>query len=78
MPRIIKTSWTPDQVAKLRELANAGASAVRIAGAVNRPINGIMDRARKLGIEIRSIKEMRAKVREAERAAGVTGTINRR
>lgn len=72
MPRITKTSWTPSQIARLKELADAGASAVRIAGALNRPINGIMDRARKLGIEIRSIKQIRAKVREAERDAGVT------
>ncbi len=67
MPRTLKTSWTPAQIARLKELADAGASPIRIAAALNRPINGIMDRARKLGIEIRSIKQMRAKVREAER-----------
>ncbi len=69
MPRIIKTSWTLDQVARLKELADAGASPIRIAAALKRPINGIRARARELGIEIRSIKEIRARVREAERDA---------
>ena len=70
MSRAIKTSWTPDQVARLKELAAAGASPIRIAAALNRPIAGVRAGARELGIEIRTVKAIRAKMKEAEREAG--------
>jgi hypothetical protein len=49
MPRITSVSWTPKQVARLNELLDKGASAVRAAGAVNRSITSVQVKARQLG-----------------------------
>lgn len=64
MPRIIKTSWTLEHEARLIRMAEAGASAVRISAALNRPINGIRAKARLLGIDLPTTREVRAKLRE--------------
>jgi hypothetical protein len=42
-------SWTPEQVARLTELLDKGASAVRAAGALNRSIMSVQVKARLLG-----------------------------
>lgn len=62
MPRLIKTSWTSDQVARMKELADAGASALRISAALKRPVTGIKVKARELGIAIRTDREIRNKM----------------
>lgn len=66
MARIIKTSWTPDQLKRLKDMAESGASPIRIAAALNRPVVGVRARARQLGIELPTLSEMRAKIRAAE------------
>lgn len=66
MARILKTSWTPDQIERFKKLAASGASAIRLAAAFNRPVAGIRQRARELGIEIKTLRQIRAKMREAD------------
>lgn len=66
MPRIIKTSWTDTETEKLRRLAASGASPIRIAAAVNRPLAGVRSMARKLGIKLLTVHELRARLREAD------------
>jgi GcrA cell cycle regulator len=49
MPRVTTVSWTPAQIARLTELLDKGASAVRAAGALNRSIMSVQVKARLLG-----------------------------
>lgn len=69
--RLIKSSWKPAEIERLRELAAAGATPFRIAAALNRSILSVRSRARLLGIDIRTITEFRKTIRAAERDAGV-------
>jgi DNA-binding NarL/FixJ family response regulator len=52
-------SWTPEEVETLRALAEAGASQTRIAARLNRSLSAIRITARKLGIALKSTKEIR-------------------
>ncbi len=65
-----KTSWTPDQLSRLRELGESGASPLRIAAALKRNLQSVKQKAREIGVEIRSTREIRAKMREADRELG--------
>lgn len=76
MPRTLKTSWTDNQIARLKELAAAGASPIKVAAAVNRPIATVRAKARELGIELRTIGEIRAKMRKAESEARKSGLLS--
>lgn len=64
--RITKRAWTPDQLARLKHLAESGASVIRISAAINKSSSSIRQKAKELGVEIRSIRDIRARIREAE------------
>lgn len=57
---------TNEQIEKLKHLAAAGASPARIAAALNRPVAGVRARARLLGIDLPTLREIRAKLRESD------------
>jgi hypothetical protein len=47
---VAKRVWTPEEIEKLKNMAAAGASAVRVSLALKRPINAVKDRARDEGV----------------------------
>jgi hypothetical protein len=59
---LISRPWTPDQVARLEMLVASGASAVRTAAALKRPIPSVRRKARELGMGFPTLRETRKKV----------------
>jgi hypothetical protein len=57
--------WTPEHDEKLKALAAQGASAVRAAASLKRSISGVRLRARKLGVELPGVREIRKKMATA-------------
>jgi hypothetical protein len=55
MRQSLSRLWTPEEDARLRQLAAAGASKIRIAAALKRGPEPVLRRAIKLGISIRRI-----------------------
>jgi hypothetical protein len=70
MPHPTKNSWTPEELARLTELAERGASVLRAAAALNRKTTVIQKKARELRISLAGVR----KVRSDLRAAGITDT----
>ncbi|WP_022721362.1 hypothetical protein [Rhodopseudomonas sp. B29] len=74
MPNSIRTNacrpWDDEQVARLKELIESGASAVRAAAALKRARSSVQVKARKLGMPFmasRDAKRLRnARIAEAE------------
>jgi hypothetical protein len=58
--------WTKEEDERLREMAAKGASAVRIAGALNRKIQQVQARARILGCGLPSVSEQRKMLKLTE------------
>jgi hypothetical protein len=58
--------WTKEQDDRLREMAAKGASAARIAGALNRKIQQVQARARILGCDLPSVSEQRKTLKLTE------------
>lgn len=52
-------SWTPEQDERLRELLDAGATALRAAAALKRTIGAVQTRARNLGTRFKPKREAR-------------------
>lgn len=52
-------AWTREEDDRLRDMAERGASAIRIAGALNRKIQLVRVRARLLGCHLPSIVDQR-------------------
>ena len=61
--------WTEDDIAKLKSMVSAGASAVRVSLALKRPIAAVKNRARDLGMPFRHDLELK---RERGRLLGTT------
>ena len=59
MPRTTRTTWLPEQDAKLRALVDAGASPIRAAGVFRRTVAAIQNRARVIGRPFKHIKDYR-------------------
>lgn len=66
MARITKKTWTLEQEARLRDLAKSGASILRISAAVNKTAQAVRAHAQGLGIKIRTLREIRSEMRNAE------------
>lgn len=66
MTRVTNATWTAEQNAKLIKLAEDGASVIRIAAGVKRTVAAVRARARILGIDIRTSREIRSRMRMAE------------
>lgn len=62
----ITSPWTPEQDEKPKALAAQGASALRAAAALKRPVSSVRIRARKLGLPLPGVRELRRKIRELE------------
>ena len=60
----IKANWSEAEEERLKTLAASGASAIRIAAALNRPMNGIRTKARQLGVKLKTVRQLRAELRE--------------
>lgn len=58
--RVTKRTWTPEQMEKLRELIEQGASANRASVALGRTRGGVMAQARRMGLTFKSDKKQRA------------------
>jgi len=71
--RPIRSPWTPELDERLKVLAAQNATAVRASAALNKPINSVRIRARKLGLSFPGIRETKAKIRALAEAeiAGV-------
>lgn len=52
-------AWTKEEDDRLRDMAARGASAIRIAAALNRKIQLVRARARFLGCPVRSVLDQR-------------------
>lgn len=65
--RITLRSWTPEQIDKLKALAASGASMIRIQVVVKKRSSSVLRKARELGLQVRTVREIRAKIRDAER-----------
>jgi hypothetical protein len=66
MPRRLLTRpWTDEDVAKLIQLTQSGATLLRAAGALNRNSNAVQKKARALGLEFPGMRAVRAGLRDA-------------
>jgi GcrA cell cycle regulator len=61
--RLLAKRWDTEDVAKLKELVDSGASALRAAAALGRPITSVKRKAYDLGISLPSVRKVRADLR---------------
>jgi len=66
----IVTLWTPEQDELLKQLVAKGATAVRAAAALKRTTSAVRLRARKLGLSLPGVREVRKKLRSATGSEG--------
>jgi hypothetical protein len=59
----IHRSWTEEDLARLAELADSGASVVRAAAALNRRTNVVAKKARDLGKPLKGVRALKAHLR---------------
>lgn len=55
--------WTPDEIERLKTMVAAGTSANRVAVALKRPLQSVVQRARSLGVSLPTIPEERRRVK---------------
>jgi hypothetical protein len=60
---LLAKPWDTDDVAKLKALVDSGASALRAAAALGRPITSVKRKACDLGISLPSVRKVRADLR---------------
>jgi hypothetical protein len=65
MPHPTNRSWRADEIAKLIELADSGATAVRAASALGRRITVVQKKARQLGKNLAGVRQVKARLRKA-------------
>lgn len=66
MPRRLLTRpWTDEDIARLTQLTQSGATLVRAAGALNRNTSSVQKKARALGLEFPGARAARARLRES-------------
>jgi hypothetical protein len=61
--RLLAKPWGTEDVAKLKGLAEKGASALRAAAALGRPITSVRRKAFDLGIPLAGVRKVRADLR---------------
>lgn len=66
----LSSPWTPEQDDLLKQLSAKGATALRAAAAMKRPITSVRIRARKLGLSLPGVREVRRKLRIATSGEG--------
>jgi hypothetical protein len=62
--RLLAKPWDTEDVARLKALVGSGASALRAAAALGRPITSVKRKAYDLGIQLPSVRKIRADLRE--------------
>jgi hypothetical protein len=61
---LLAKPWDTDDVAKLKALVDSGASALRAAAALRRPITSVKRKAYDLGIQLPGVRKIRADLRD--------------
>lgn len=61
--RPINKTWTSEDIARLIELAESGATVLRAAAALRRPATAVQNKARELGKPLIGIRKSRAAAR---------------
>lgn len=61
--RLLAKPWDTEDIAKLKELVDSGASALRAAAALGRPLTSVKRKANDLGISLPSVRKVRADLR---------------
>jgi hypothetical protein len=61
--RLLAKPWDTEDVAKLKALVDSGASALRAAAALGRPITSVKRKASDLGIPLAGVRKVRADLR---------------
>jgi len=59
MTRIMKTSWTEDDLRLLQDYIDRGYSVYRIAAALNRSVAGVRTMAQRIGVRIVTGSDLR-------------------
>jgi hypothetical protein len=59
----ISKPWTPEDIARLIELADSGATVLRAAAALGRPATAVQNRARQLGKPLVGVRASKAAIR---------------
>lgn len=62
--RLLAKPWDTEDVAKLMKLAHSGASALRAAAALGRPISSVKNKAHDLGVRLSGVREVRSALRD--------------
>jgi hypothetical protein len=65
MPHPTRKSWTSEDVARLMELADSGATVLRAAAALGRRAHSIQKKARELGKPLRGVRIVKSELRKA-------------
>jgi hypothetical protein len=58
--------WTDEEISRLIELANSGASVVRAAAALGRQTNVVAKKARELGRPLKGVRAAKAHLRATD------------
>ena len=74
MPRRNNKPWTPEEIARLIELADSGASLKRARAALKRPKSSVAAKAHALGKPLAGVRQIHKALKEA----GVLDEDNRR
>lgn len=62
--RLLAKPWDAEEVARLKALVEHGATALRAAAALGRPLTSVKRKANDLGIPLPSVRKLRAHLRE--------------
>jgi hypothetical protein len=61
--RLLAKAWDVEDIAKLKDLAEKGASALRASAALGRPITSVRRKAFDLGVSLAGVRKVRADLR---------------
>jgi orotate phosphoribosyltransferase len=67
-------SWTDEDIARLRELSQRGASVARAAAALNRKTAQVAKKARQYGLPLIGTRQMKAAVRSLDPKAAFSSS----
>ena len=63
MRRLLAKPWDTEDVSRLKELANSGASVLRAAAALGRPATSVKRKANDLGVPLAGVRQLKAELR---------------
>lgn len=62
--RLLAKPWDTEDIARLKELVDSGATALRAAAALGRPVPSVKKKARELGTPLPGLRDVRANMRD--------------